>query len=178
MAQTSTFTLPAQPAAGSGAFFTPFAGDGKSAPLGVYDVNFTLVGDASGGANNLQILMDPRYISMVGYIQASVTADTGAGDFELQLADTVTNVPTIRVVGTLPGVAETFTAVNSVFLWYPPPVWLSSTGRIQAKYPNVDATETYNLDCSIFVFDRNVRQLTAIQWLNMTRVGVNAVTAS
>ncbi len=178
MAITSTFALPAQPAAGGGAFFTPFGGDGKIAPIGVWDINFILVGDASGGAASLEILMDPRYMSMVAYAQASVTADTGAGEFQLQLTDTAIAVPNIRVVGTLPGVAETFTAVNSVFLWYPPPVWFTGNGRLSARYPNVDATETYNLDASILVFDRNVRQLTALQFLAQTRIGVNSVTAT
>lgn len=178
MSVSLTVTLPSQPATGTGSLFTPFGGDGKAAPIGVYDVNMILVGDAGGGTATLEILMDRRYMSMVCYAQASVTADAAAGEFQLQLTNNVVAVPNIRVVGTLPGVAETFTAVNSVFLWYPPPVWFNQDGRLSARYVNVDATETYNLDASILVFDRNVRQLTALQFLAQTRVGVNSVTAS
>ncbi len=178
MSVALTVILPAQPATGGGALFTPFGGDGRVAPIGVWEVNMTLVGDAGGGNAELTCGFDRRYTSIVTYAQASVTADTAAGEFLLQLRDDATQLPNIRVVGTLPGVAETFSAVNSSYLWYPPPIWLTGDGRISARYVNVDATETYNLDCQIYVFDRSVRQITAMQTLLLTRIGVNAPTAT
>ena len=177
MAITSAFQLPAQPAAGVGTIFTPLGGDGKSAPLGQYDVSANLVGDASSGAATIQCSMDPRYMSMIGHVQASVEADTAAGEFQILIADFLPNMQ-LAMLGTLPGVAEAMFTLNSSYLWFPPPIWMTGASRVQTRYANVDATETYKLDCCIYVFDRNVRQLEAVQWLNMVRVGVNAVPAA
>lgn len=171
-------TLPAQPATGAGTVFTPFGGDGRSAPLGCYNVGMQLVGDAGGGNANLTVNFDPRYTSMVTWAQIGVLADTAAGEFRLQIVDTATSLPNVQVVGTLPGVVEAGASENSIFLWYPPPLYLNSTGSVNAIMLNVDATETYALDLEIYVFDRDVRQITSAQILNLTRIGVNNVPAT
>jgi len=178
VAVAETVLLPAQPTLGQGSLFTPFGGDGRSSPLGIYDVDARIVGDASGGNAVITIGFDPRYTSLVGWAQPGVIADTAAGEFVIQVQNSVTGLPNARAIGTLPGVAEAFTAINSAYLWFPPPLYLPGDGRLIATFANVDATETYDLACQIYVFDRDVRQLTAMQWLNLTRVGVNAPTAS
>ncbi len=174
MAVSSTTILPAQPAVGGGSLFTPFGGDGRIAPLGVYDVDSRVVGDAGGGNATVTIGFDARYTSICAWAQAYVIADTAGGDFQLQLFDNDTSLPNVRVCGVIPGVAEAFQTINSVYLWYPPPIWLPGAGRIASSFLNVDATETYGLATQIYVFDRNVRQLMAMQWLNSIRVGVNS----
>ncbi len=178
MAIASTVLLPDQPAAGGGTKFTPFGGDGTQAPLGCYDVDMHLVGDASGGNAVLTIGFDPRFTSMLVYVLAHVIADTAAGEYQLQLFDNDTALPNIRVIGTLPGVAETFVSVNSAYLWSPPPIFMAGAGRIGASFPNVDVTETYGIAASIFVFNRDVRQISPMQFLNMSRVGINAPVSS
>ncbi len=177
MAVSVAFTLPDQPLAGDGALYTPLGGDGKLAPMGVYDVGAQVVGDASGGNAVVMMDFDPRYTSIVAWIAPWVIADTAAGEFVIQLLDTVHVLPNLRVVGTLPGVTEGFTSRNSTYLWYPPPMWFTSTGRLNCTFVNVDATETYGMSCSIFVFDRNVRQYAPMQWLNAMRIGVSAPNA-
>jgi len=173
-----TVVLPAQPATGAGTLFTPFGGDGRSAPLGVYDVDAFVVGDASGGNAVVNIDFDARYTNLLSFAQAGVLADTAAGEFQLQLSDNTVFIPNVRIVGTLPGVTEGFVTPNSVFLWYPPPLFLTGAGRISATFVNVDATETYDLAAQIYVFDRNVRQISPAQLLNMVRITANSVPAT
>lgn len=178
MAVSSTVTLPQQAAVGQGTLYTPFGGDGKSAPLGIYDVDIRVVGDAGGGNAGVTIAFDPRYTSVIAYVLAYVIADTAAGDFQLAIEDSVQALPNTRIVGTLPGVAEAFQAQNSIYMWYPPPIWLDGNGTVSASYVNVDATETYGMSVQMYVFDRNVRQIEAAQFLNMVRIGNNAPVAS
>jgi len=178
MSVSNTVILPAQPTLGIGTLFTPFGGDGRSAPLGVYDVDVRVVGDAGAGTASLTIQYDNRYTMLCSYCMAYVNADTAAGEFSLQLTDTDISQPNVHIVGTLPGVAEAFQGQNSVYLWFPPPIWLSGAGTVVASYLNVDATETYGLSAQIYAFDRNVRQIAAAQWLNLVRVGVNSPVAS
>lgn len=178
MSVSSVTTLPGQPPDGDGVVFSPLGGDGRSAPLGQYELGIELDGDASGGNATIQLNMDPRYTSLISYISIWSFADAAAGEFMCQILDLSVTLPNLRIVGTLPHVAESFTSRNGGFLWYPPPIWLAGTGAVLAVQPNVDATEDYGLSASIYVFDRNVRQLSAVQWLNMTRVGVNSPIAS
>jgi len=178
VAVSEVVSLPAQPSAGDGVLFSPLGGDGRSAPLGIYELGAQVTGDAGGGNATVQINMDPRYTSMVAYCAPFVVADTAETEFVAQIVDLVLFVPNLRVVGTMPFVTEGFSSRNSTFLWYPPPIWLNGNGSIIVSFVNVDATETYGLTASIFVFDRNVRQLAPVQWLNATRIGVNSPTSS
>lgn len=178
MAVAVTVTLPAQPLAGDGVLFSPLGGDGRSSPIGVYDIGIQIVGDAGGGNAVCTVNMDPRYTSMIAYAAPFAAADAAAGEFAIQIVDNVLFTPNLRVVGTLPGVTEGFVSRNSTYLWYPPPIWLNGNGSLITTQVNVDATETYGLTCAIYVFDRNVRQLTPLSWLNAVRVGVNAPTST
>jgi len=178
MAVATSVTLPAIPSVGLGTQFTPFGGDGKSAPLGVFDVDVRVVGDASGGVASLSLNYDGRYTSMCSYVMIYINADTAAGEFTAQIRDSRTSLPSVRIVGTLPGVAEAFNVTNSAFVWYPPPLYLAGPGQLNVDFLNVDATETYGMACQIYVFNRDVRQITPMNYLNLTRVGVNSVTSS
>ncbi len=178
MAVSESFALPAQPAAGVGALYEPLGGDGRVAPMGVYSVEAQIVGDASAGNANITMDFDPRYTSVLGWVSPWIVADTAAGDFSIELLNTVTTLPRVRVVGTLPGVAEAFTSRNSAYLWYPPPIWYTANGRLNVTFVNVDATETYGMACCVYIFDRNVKQYAPLQWLNQMRIGVNSPVAS
>lgn len=62
MSVTATINLP------EAATYIALGGNGFTAPKGMYTVsNFVSTGDASGGAHQLNIVMDPTYTSMVGY---------------------------------------------------------------------------------------------------------------
>lgn len=178
MAVGDVITLPAQPVAGDGVLYSPLGGDGRSAPLAVYDIGIQVVGDAGGGNAVVTVNFDPRYTSLVAWVAPFVAADTAATEFFVQLVDTVLFTPNLRIVGTMPFVTEGFSARNSSYLWFPPPMWFNGNGQLNANFVNVDATETYGMNCSIYVFDRNVRQIQAAQWLNMTKIGVNSPTAT
>ncbi len=172
MSVAVTLILPAQPAAGDGAVFTPFGGDGKTAPLGMYDVGFEIVGDGSGGTATCTLAMDERYTSMVCLANPYIAGDAAAGDFTLFIFDTTLGAPNIRVLGVIPFVG--FGTRNGSYMWYPPPMFLSGSGRLMFQAPNVGVGETYGLSACVYVFDRNVRQLSPISLLNMSRVGLNA----
>lgn len=175
---SATLALPGQPPAGDGAVFTPFGGNGRLAPIGMWDIGMQVVGDATGALAQCQVQFDPRYTGLVAWVSAWVAADTAAGEFSIQITDAQLSLPNLRIVGTLPGVAEAFQTRNSSYLWYPPPIWLNGEGRLNTFFVNVDATETYGLSCAIYQFDRNVRQYSPAQALNAVRIGVNAPTAS
>ncbi len=157
--------------------WVPLGGDGVTAPLGYYDVDTRVVGDASGGTAQLAVLFDPRYTNLCAWVNIGILADTAAGDFALQLLPVV-GVAGLTIVGTIPGVAESFTSQNSAYLWYPPPVFYAGEGVTRAFFPNVDATETYSLTTQIFMYDRDVRNRMNMTWLHQLIPSTNAPIAS
>lgn len=176
MSVVSTVTLPAQPTVGS-TRWVPLGGDGVTAPLGYFDVNSRVVGDAGAGTAQLAVHFDPRYTSLCAWANIAVLADTAAGNFAIQLLPNLTSSGLI-VVGTLPGVAEAFTSTNSAYLWYPPPVFHAGNGVVRVFFPNVDATETYELTTQIFAYDRDVRNRMNMTWLHQLIPSTSAPTAS
>jgi len=174
---SSSVTLPAQPAAGI-TTFVPLGGDGKLAPQGCYFSRLEVAGDASGGNASVIISFDARYTNLVAYVNPTIQADAGAGDFAVVLQDA--SVPTgavQQIVGTIPQVAATVQTDNASFLWYPPPVYFQGNGLCQVTYPNVGVGETYKVTLEIYVFDINVRRLAALPLLQMNVPGVSAPAA-
>ncbi len=152
-------------------------GDGVTAPIGYYDVDAQLVGDASGGNAVIAVTFDGRYTSLLAFANVKVFADTAAGEFSLTLSRSGA-FSGLSVVGTFPGVAESFVTANSAYLWSPPPIFFAGDGRLQAHFVNVDATETYILQCQVFAYDRNVRNRMNMTWLQQTMPATNAPVAS
>ncbi len=176
MSVTEVVQLPGQPTLGS-SVWVPLGGDGVTAPLGYFDVDARLVGDASGGTASISIDFDPRYTNLCAWANAKVIADTAAGDFALHLTpDAVTNG--VTVVGTFPGVAEALFATNSCYLWYPPPIFYAGDGRVRLFTDNVDATETYSLTACIFMYARDVRNRMNMTWLHQLIPSTTAPVAS
>ncbi len=150
MAVTELVVLPAQPTIGA-TIFVPLGGDGVTAPLGYFDCLARIVGDASGGNSLVQINFDSRYTSLLAYAQVGILADTAAGDFAITTERSDTALTGIQVVGTFPGVAESFIGQNSSYVWYPPPVFHACDGQVRFFCPNVDATEAYQMTAPVFV---------------------------
>lgn len=157
--------------------WVPLGGDGVTAPLGYFDVDSRVVGDASGGTAQIAIHFDPRYTSLLAWANISVLADTAPGDFAMQLLPSLTTAGLI-IVGTLPGVEEAFTSSNSAYLWYPPPIFHAGNGVCRVFFPNVDATETYSMAVQVFVYNRDVRNRMNMTWLHQLIPSTNAPVAS
>ncbi len=165
MAVTSTFTPPAQPTVGS-LTYVPLGGDGFSAPIAAYAVHqFELVGDVSGGKNQMTIEMDPRFCSLVSFVSIAIRQGTSA-DAEYRL-----------VVGTSTGVGQIPSHIESGLI-----VAISSTvstseinktsqitpmmmpgagqaGKIQLETKNVDGDDAL-LNTLIYLFNIRVRETT------------------
>ncbi len=165
MAVSGTVALPAQPASGS-TDYVPLGGDGKSAPIAYYIVNVEVAGDASGGTATTRIDFDTRYTSVVTWLNFIVDTAAAAPDF---LMFTHVGTPATQtapaIVSTAPFVATTITSANAAFLWYPPPILYSQRGNASAVSLNVGVNETYGLRAQIYVFDADVAQLAALEWL-------------
>ncbi len=177
MAVTETVTLPAQPTIGS-TIWVPLGGDGVTAPIGYYDVLARIVGDASGGVATVHIIFDNRYTNLLAWSNIGILADTAAGDFALQMEKSNTALTSIQVVGTIPGVAESFIGQNSSYLWFPPPTFYAGDGQVRFFTPNVDATESYQMAIQVFAYNRDVRNRMNMTWLHQIVPSTNAPVAS
>ncbi len=176
MSVTSAFILPAQPAAGV-INWVPLGGDGVTAPLGYYEVDAQLVGDASGGIATIAVTFDGRYTNLLAWANLKIFDDTAAGEFSVDLTRGAA-FNGIHQVGTMPGITEAVVTVNSSWLWYPPPQFYAGDGRLRAIWVNVDATETYVIQAQVFCYDRDVRNRMNMTWLHQITPSTNAVIAS
>lgn len=176
MAVTSSVILPAQPDAGV-VSWVPLGGDGVTAPLGYYEVDLQLVGDASGGNATINITFDGRYTNLLSWANLKIFDDTAAGEFSVDLTRSAA-FNGLHQVGTYPGITEAVVTVNSAWLWYPPPLFFAGDGRLRVIQVNVDATETYVVQAQVFAYDRDVRNRFNMTWLHQITPSTNAVTAS
>ncbi len=175
MSVAANVTIPAQPAVGT-TDLQPLGGNGVTAPHSCYIVRVVLVGDASGGSAIVGINGHLKYTNLCAWMNLRIQADTAAGEFSstISQADGIAG-PTI--VGTIPGIAEASFTTNSTFLWYPPPLYFSGSGRWTAAYVNVDATETYELEAQIYCFDIDVLRKAPLPILQWNVPGVSAPAA-
>ena len=86
MSVSLTYTLPNAPTGASQVEYVPLGGNGYQAPLSYYAFDLELVSDVSGGASTIQINMDARYTTLVGYLSALVTGVAADTPVELLLA--------------------------------------------------------------------------------------------
>lgn len=176
MSVSEVFQIPNQPTIGSVAW-VPLGGDGVTAPIGYYEVDAQIVGDVSGGNASVSCAFDPRYTNLLAWVNIKIDDDTAAGEFHMDLVRSA-GVTGINVVGTFPGVTEGFAALNSCYLWYPPPLFFAGDGRVRFNAVNVDATETYVMDLQVFAYDRDVRNRMNMTWLHQLIPSTNAPVAS
>lgn len=165
MTVTSKVELPAQPDSGT-VQYVPLGGDGVSAPHGQYVVNVANLGDATGGNNLIYVRPDPRWVTLVQFMQGKVTG--AAADVNVRFS--ITGVGNILVGhnAVLANVDLAPTSIENMGMWVPP-MWLIETpggGLANLDRPflslvgaNVDG-DTNTLTAFMFVFDRRVRELT------------------
>ncbi len=175
MSVAATVTLPAQPAAG-GTAFIPLGGNGQAAPLGCYQADVSVTGDAGGGTATLTMTLDTRYTNLIAFVNATVSSAAAAPDFALKVDGGIGTTPaSVIVVGTMPH--QGVDTINAAFLWYPPPVYYIQGGRIRYVTDNVDATEAYRLNCQIYCFHPEATRLTPLPFLQWNVPGVSAPAA-
>ncbi len=164
MSVAETLTLPGQPGAGR-VDFQGFAGDGYTAPIAEYLVDFRLAHDASGGTANLILDCDPRYTNVITWVSLVMSGLATAAEYHLSIRRGAGNDPGgPAVVGTMPLVAATLTSSNNAFLWFPPPLLFQGDGQISWLSPNVDGDTSF-MRAQVYVFDINVRQTAALPYL-------------
>lgn len=177
MSVASTIALPAQPTTGA-SVYTPLGGDGQTAPLGCYLVNFQIAGDASGGTATLTITADPRYTNLFAWLNPTVSSAAGAGDFLIVVQESGTSgAASPVVVGTFPQIATTVSTTNATFLWYPPPMYYQGLGEAVYITDNVGVGETYIMRAQIYLFDIDAPQITPLPYLQLNVPGVSAPAA-
>lgn len=177
MSLLSTTQLPAQPTVGT-TVWVPLGGDGVTAPLGYYDVQSRLVGDAGGGSASIQVIFDTRYTNLMSFANIGVQADTAATEFSLDFQKSSAALTSIQINGTMPFTLEASFTQNSSYMWYPPPVFFAGDGQVLFRTVNEDATETYSLTLQVFAYNRDVRNRMNMTWLHQISPSVNAPTAT
>ncbi len=160
-AVSAALVLPAQPAAGS-LVYVPLGGDGQRAPKFAWALRvFQLSGDASGGAAQLTVTLDPRYTSLVSLVTWQIAQGAAAdADFRVLLRGDTS--PTVLDLGTQDSTVSLVSAFEVGRTWNPTPIVLpggNENAQIQAHFKNVDGDE-YFLDALIYAFDIDVRQRT------------------
>jgi len=173
---TDSFTLPGQPTVGFAAW-VPLGGDGITAPLGYYDVNARLVGDAGGGVAQIAMSFDPRYTNLLSFLNLQVFADTAATEFAVDLIRN-SSFAGINLAGTLPFVTEGLVTTNSAWIWYPPQQFYAGEGRVRYTTDNVDATETYAFTAQVYAYNRDVRRYMNMTWLSSIIPSTNSPAAT
>lgn len=177
MSVAITVALPNQPATGA-VVWTPLGGDGRTAPLGCWLINFQIQGDASGGTATLSIVADPRYTNLFAWANPTVSSAAGAPDMLIVIQESGTSgAASPVVVGTMPQIATTVSTTNAAFLWYPPPMYFQGLGELVFITDNVGVGETYIMRAQCYAFDIDAPQLTALPWLQMNVPGVSAPAA-
>jgi len=157
-------TLPGQPPAGS-VFQSPLGGSGVTAPHLETLVEAVLIGDVSGGTSTQTIFLDPRYSSMISYVNVFKAATTAFDAlFEIFRSD----VTDIRHSANL--VSNTISP--NCYIWSPPAVIVSgipgqAVPFVRVTTPNTDGVNT-TVSVQIFQFVKNVREITPLPILLMS----------
>lgn len=145
MSVLSTFTLPAQPAAGQ-AFYTPLGGDGWVAPQSLWYVDLESTGDSGGGIHQLTINEDLRFSQIVSFLMLQTDGGAVTAEFRV-FAET-----TARAAHVGPTIAA---ASDSFLTWSPPLILNAEAWRVTA--PNVDG-EVLNLKAMIFNYRKRAAE--------------------
>jgi len=161
-----SFTLPAQPSTGN-VNYIPLGGDGFTAPIAAYGVSgATVAGDVSSGIATINLTMDNRYCSLVGYATGRILQGTPA-DAELRMAIGVTAAPLGKVPlqvdqGDVTAIAATVSPDSIAKTWLPPSIILP--GGVDAPVLSLAATNVdgdfFTIDALIYLFNIRVRELT------------------
>jgi len=159
--------LPGQPTSG-GVRTVPLGGNGWTAPHSTTLININQASDASGGSNLLSIEFDPRYTTLVSFINIGVGAAAAAAGSKIQIADdqdhNVVRYGTYEY-GAITGLS------NGGVTWSPPALLCSSSQmqiagtlgfpRIDSWLDNTDG-ETHYLRARVYNFDKLARERTPL----------------
>jgi len=133
--------------------------------------NARVTGDATGGSANIQMTLDPNFVSMIGYVSLSITQTSNSTErlrFQhvgaLVATMQETRLTNFMTAGINPGVAET---------WLPPAMLIPgvSPGTTSIIVDNVD-TDVYLMNANIFLYDIRAMELFPIDLLVAARGGV------
>jgi len=166
MAVSSAVALPNQPTSGK-VHIVPLGGDGFVAPHSMYTISdHAVTGDGTGGAATLDITLDDRHCSLVGFVQMRVAQATpAAADMRLLVFSLDDNFSPAQIFQqSVDNVAATVNSSTVAFTWAPVPFLFGGgpgVGTIRSNMTNVD-TDVYRLSAIVYQFDIRVRETTAM----------------
>lgn len=147
----------------------PLGGDGFTSPHSLYIVHAVLDSDASGGSNSITVRFDPRYTSLVSYLQTQVTSGAAAIGCRMEIRTSALENVTLQQE--MPLVAVSGQLRTQGVLWTPPALMVTAETAPATSPPfytsaidNVD-TEALLLTARIYNFDRRARELAPLNLL-------------
>lgn len=173
MSVIATVTLPDNPSPAGEVKLVPLGGNGFTSPFAMYTLrNFAIAGDATGSEHTLNVIMDPRYCSIVAY--ASMQIDVSAADRAIHWQLTSGAVPPQFLNGHLTRNDAGILGAQIAHTWSPP-AWISPGTSPQAptltiSVFNVD-TEILNMACAVLLFNIRARESVLYQHLISARGG-------
>ncbi len=166
MAVLASVDLPAQPTTGD-VHVLPLGGNGWSAPHSATVVRVALASDVSGGVSQIKIVLDPRYVSLIAWMNTTIAAGASAVANRQGVVESATDL----VVN---GKACDYGAITGVEncskLWMPPGCMCTNTvlgsgyPYIVSESPNVNG-QTHTLRARILNFDKQAAQRTPLPML-------------
>lgn len=159
VAVSSSFTLPNQPANGV-VTQVPLGGDGYTAPFAMYTVvNFATTGDATGGAQTMNMVMDNRYCALLGYASMTSTAPADI-DIRWSLVGVLGGtVPLMVRAASIDRISSTVTTATVNDTWLPPAFIMpgADPATLTLAVINTD-TLIVQVHAVIFLYNINARQ--------------------
>lgn len=159
MAVDSSFVLPNQPATGR-LTLSPLGGDGYTAPHAMYTVtNWLTTGDATGGAQTMNVTMDDRFCGMVGYASMTSTAPADI-DIRWSLVGAVNGVVPLMVrAASIDRISSTVTTATVNDTWLPPAFIMpgQDSATLGLAVINTD-TLVVQVHLVVFLYNINARQ--------------------
>jgi len=149
MAVLTELTLPGQPASGESRL-VPLNGDGFTSPKSLYEVQVLSTGDAGGGNNQINITLDPRFVSLVVRMELVNLGGSSAVEYQLTQRLVASGLSSAVVGLTVVNTTSAFSPC-SVF-WDPPGIL--PIDLITAVVANVDTIVSI-LSVWIYNFDIN-----------------------
>lgn len=175
MAVSGAFQIPGQPASGGGADallgtvrFIPLMGNGRVAPLCMYEVAASLASDASGGNNTITITFDERWKSLVTLVNIVNTSAAQPIEAVFELVSTASTTRFRAFDNAVP--INSLDLIN-LSVWNPPP--LMDMNQLVTKVPNITG-DTHIVNAMIYCFDFRVLELTPMYQIlaNLPRPGL------
>lgn len=152
-----------------GVVLHPLGGDGFLSPHSVYHIAVSSTGDASGGINQMAVVLDPRFVSLVAnvYTTLDYTGVSTAENVNMAVQeDTISKLFAARDVPNTEDAANTTTHSTG---WSPAPFLVASSGltdypQVRARARNADGLVAVSY-FHIYNFARTARERVPIETL-------------